>query len=434
MRRSLSFDQAPPLMAPLRYFLSAPLFAIAAAVLLFWQGPEALVSRWSPFTLALTHLLTLGLLAMSMIGALLQILPVVAGVVIPRSNLTAYAVHALLTCGTVLLASAFWWGQPILFKLALLFLGSAFGWLLSACAAGLWHSCETAPTATVEAIRMSIGALLITVTLGLSLASAFAWPLGLPLMLLTDLHVLWGLLGWTGLLVVGVAYQVIPMFQVTPMYPRPVTRWLAITLFILLALWSAAAVIFQGRAHWVRETLGALIMIGFSAFAVVTLYLLWKRKRPKPDATTLFWRSAMASLIGCAAIWLTQQAIEGRSLSITLGVMFIIGFGYATVNGMLYKIVPFLVWYHLQSTKAAERRAVPSVKDILPDSVAVKQFWSYLAALLLTIGATLWPAPLTAVAAIALGISSGWLWLNLFRATRVYMRIMRLEESALVKA
>lgn len=433
MQRSLSFDQAPPLAAPLRYFLSAPLFALTAAVLLFWQGPEALASRWSPFTLALTHLLTLGFLAMSMIGALLQILPVVAGVVIPRSNLTARGVHVLLTCGTVLLAGAFWWSQPILFKLALLFLGAAFGWFLSACAAGLWHACETAPTATVKAIRMSIAALMITILLGLSLASAFAWPLGLPLMLLTDLHVVWGLLGWVGLLVVGVAYQVVPMFQVTPLYPRPATRWLATTLFVLLMLWSAAAVILHGRPHWAREALGALILIGFTVFAATTLYLLWKRKRPKADATTLFWRSAMASLIGCGAIWLTQHAID-HSLSLTLGAMFIAGFGYATVNGMLYKIVPFLVWYHLQNTKAAERRAVPSVKDILPDSVAVKQFWCYQAALLLLIGATIWPAPLTAAAAIALGISSGWLWLNLFRATRIYVRIKRLADSPLVKA
>ncbi|OGB23557.1 MAG: hypothetical protein A3I66_11940 [Burkholderiales bacterium RIFCSPLOWO2_02_FULL_57_36] len=433
MQRSLSFDQAPPLTIPLRFFLSAPLFSLAAALLLLWQGPEALVSRWSPFTLALTHLLTLGFLAMSMIGALLQILPVVAGVVIPRPNLTARSVHALLSCGTALLAGAFWWSQPVLFKLALLFLGAAFAWLLAACATGLWRAYGTAPTATVSVIRLSIGALLVTVLLGMSLAGAFAWPLGLPLMLLTDLHVIWGLLGWIGLLVIGIAYQVIPMFQVTPLYPRSVTRWLATTLFLLLMLWSAAAIFFMDERHLTREILGGLILIGFTVFAVTTLYLLWRRKRPKPDATTLFWRTAMASLIGCAVIWLMQHAIDGRSLSITLGAMFIVGFGYSAVNGMLYKIVPFLVWYHLQNIMATERRAVPNVKDILPDRIAVKQFWSHLAALLLTIGATIWPAMLTSAAAIALGISSGWLWLNLFGAMRIYARVKRMANSSLVK-
>lgn len=40
--------------------------------------------RWSPATLALTHLITLGYLAMIMLGALLQILPVVLGVPVPQ--------------------------------------------------------------------------------------------------------------------------------------------------------------------------------------------------------------------------------------------------------------------------------------------------------------------------------------------------------------
>lgn len=58
----LSLDQAPGISTPLRFFLTAPLFAIVAAVLLLFTGPEILQDRWLPETLALTHLLTLGLL------------------------------------------------------------------------------------------------------------------------------------------------------------------------------------------------------------------------------------------------------------------------------------------------------------------------------------------------------------------------------------
>ena len=33
---SLSLDQAPPIGVPLRFFITAPLFAVAAALLLLW--------------------------------------------------------------------------------------------------------------------------------------------------------------------------------------------------------------------------------------------------------------------------------------------------------------------------------------------------------------------------------------------------------------
>src|SRR5690606_26068836 len=126
--------------------LTAPVFAIAAAVLLLWQGPAALVSRWSPATLALTHLMTLGFLALSMIGSLLQILPVVAGIEVPKPALAARAIHLLLTIGTLALSAAFLWQETLLFQVALASLAPGFGWLLIACWLGLRHAEETSAT------------------------------------------------------------------------------------------------------------------------------------------------------------------------------------------------------------------------------------------------------------------------------------------------
>src|SRR5512139_3650333 len=101
---ALSLSQAPPLSVPVRYFLTAPLFAAAAGlvVLLF---PEALLSRWTPATLAATHLLTLGFLAMTMFGALQQLLPVLTGSTIPRPRLFSAVIHLALTSGTLLLTA-----------------------------------------------------------------------------------------------------------------------------------------------------------------------------------------------------------------------------------------------------------------------------------------------------------------------------------------
>ncbi len=355
-----------------------------------------------------------------MIGALIQILPVVAGIALPRLQLTAGAVHALLITGTASLSAAFLLSQPVLFKLALLFLGLAFFWLLIACAVGLWRAHAPNATATVIAIRLAVIALLVTVILGVALGSTFAWPLALPLMLLTDLHVLWGLLGWV----------VVPMFQVTPVYPRQMSRWLAWTLFLLLVLWSCTAVVFQQEPHWISTALSLIILTGFVAFAATTLYLLWRRKRPKADATTLFLRTAMLSLLGCAVLWMVRPYFDHASSSLTLGILFIIGFAYSTINGMLYKIVPFLMWYHAQSIVRADSKNVLSIQKILPDRAAARQFWVHLAALLLLVGAAMWPALLARPAALALCLSAGWLGFNLYISVRSYRAYGRANRIA----
>ena len=425
MQRILSFDQAPPLSVPLRFFLTGPVFAIIAAILLFWNGPQALTSRWSPLTLALTHLLVLGFLASSMIGALIQILPVVAGVHLPRTQLTASAVHLLLTVGTAALATAFLLPHPLLFKLALLSLGSAFLWLLVVSVVGLWR--VPGASATLWAIRLALLALLATVILGATLASAFAWTFGLPLVDLTNLHARWGLLGWVGLLTIGVAYQVVPMFQVTPLYPSYLTRWLVPVMFFLLLTWTAVDVLTWQQPNGWNAAMSIFVALGFMLFGLTTLYLLWFRKRSKPDVTVMFWRTAMTSLIVCALLWIAgrflPQMVVAPSYSLFLGVLFVVGFGYSAINGMLYKIVPFLVWYHLQSA-ISKRGIVPNVKQILSDNITTRQFFSHLTALVILLAATLWPGILTHAGGLAFAVSSGWLLVNLIGATRLYQRIM----------
>jgi hypothetical protein len=429
MQRVLSFEQSPSLFLPLRYFLTAPLFLIAATLLLLWVGPDALSSRWSPFTLALTHLLTLGVLANTMIGALFQILPVVAGIEIPRPNLTATIVHAFLTIGTILLANAFWLVQPVLFQLAIVCLATAFGWLFIACAMGLWQTYASNASATVIAIRLAVVSLLMTVILGIAIASVFAWQINLPLLQLTDLHALWGLSGWVGLLVMGVAFQVIPMFQVTQLYPQWLTRSLTWGVFALLVLRSIATMTEQHV--FLTTALSACIMMAFVAFAWITLSLLWRRKRPKADPTTLFWRTAMASLIGSAIVWVIQSATDYPVTPITLGVLFIAGFALSAINGMLYKIVPFLLWYHAQSNAEPGNKSTMSIKKILPDSIAHKQFYAHVVALLLLVAATIWPN-MVRVAAVMLLVSTVWLEINLLNAVRLYLRARRI--SSFVRA
>lgn len=441
MRRNLALDASPTLAAPLRFLLNAPVFSLLASTSLLYAGPSAFATRWSAFTLAATHLLTLGVFASVMMGALMQILPVVAGVHVAAVRTSAVGIHALLTFGTLALATAFIRSDGKLFPIAALACGAAVLWFVGACAIGLARGAATGSGTQglrdiLRAIRLALVAVMIAVALGSVLAVSLARPVSLPITLrfigLTDAHLIWGLAGWIGLLTAGVAYQVIPMFQVTEPYPRCLTRAFAPVSFLALAL-ASLAMGFPRRLdpRWAAAL--ALLPLGmYSVFAVVTLALLHCRKRPEPDATTLYWRTSMISLVGSALIGIIASATRQPSLEVAVGVLLLVGTILSAINGMLYKIVPFLLWYHLQAALDIRSPVVPKVKAVLPDAHARAQFRAHLAALALMLAACAWPDALARPASLALGVSSAWLGVNVARALRCYRRAKR--EIASVRA
>ncbi|HCA26184.1 MAG TPA: hypothetical protein DEP05_00770 [Betaproteobacteria bacterium] len=416
----LSFEQAPPISVPFRFFLTAPLFLLLAAAVLAWRGPEVLMFRHLPASLAVTHLITLGVLAMVMCGALMQMMPVVAGSPICCARGVAATVHAGLTAGVLLLAAYFLWRAPLAGQLAWGFLVVALSVFLAALFHSLWR--VAARNATVAAIGFAVAALAVTAVFGLTLLLARLGAAGVPYSALAALHPLWGLLGWVGVLVVGVAYQVVPMFQLTPNYPPLLVRWLAGGVFAALGLRTAAQ-FFPGRGgEWLALAADAGLAVGVALFALTTLSLQHRRRRRKTDATVLFWRVSMAALLLAAAVWLGGRIFPGwRSQPMWLGVLTIAGFALAAINGMLYKIMPFLAWFHLSGILGGRRR-VPNMKELLPEARARGQFWTYVGSLGLMLGALAAPKILAYPAAALLAVNACWLWLNLWGAYRLYRR------------
>ena len=107
----LALERAPPIAVPLRFFLTAPLFLLAAGAVLVWSGPEALTWRGSPAALAATHFVTLGFMTMVMAGAMLQMLPVLAGAPVPHVETVAALVHVGLALGAAALGVGFLLGR-----------------------------------------------------------------------------------------------------------------------------------------------------------------------------------------------------------------------------------------------------------------------------------------------------------------------------------
>lgn len=421
----LSLEQAPPISVPFRFFLSAPLFLLLAALLLLVSGPQVLLSRWTPALLALTHLITLGFLSMIMIGALMQQLPVVAGAPMRRQLLVAWMVHIPLLAGTLMLVSGLLYSQTALLRLAIFPLGLAFSSFLVAAAGSL--SASQVHHATTRAMRFAGMSLALAAGLGITLAGTLGGYFNLPLNELVGLHVGWGLLGWVGLLVMGVAYQVVPMFQLTPAYPARLTRWLGGSVFLLLCGWSLAPQLPLPLATWGTSLTAAGLAIGFALFAGTTLYLHKKRRRKLVDVTLRFWRTGMLSLLAAIALWttahLTSAIADDPRYPIALGILFMFGFAISVVIGMLYKIVPFLVWLHLQSRLPRDKPA-PNMKQIIPDHGSRRHWWMHMATLLLLLGSMAWPQ-LVYPAGLSLGLASCMLWLNLLAATRLYRQLAR---------
>lgn len=240
----MSLEQVPPLAAPLRFFLTAPLFALLAGGAIAWLGPAALASRWTSAAVALTHLLTLGFITMVACGAVLQMLPVLSGVSAPHPRLVAGVVHPLLSLGTIAFAAG------LLLAPWLLMLGAVSVTIALATFVAVFgfafRRLHFAANATVRAMGLAIAALGVAIILGLLRALAYAR--GVPASpVLTTVHLGWGLFGWVGLLIVGVAYQVVPMFQVTPEYPLVLRRWLPIGLWVTLVVWSATLALGAAR-------------------------------------------------------------------------------------------------------------------------------------------------------------------------------------------
>jgi hypothetical protein len=423
MQALLAFEQSPRLSAPLRFFLTAPLFGILAGALLLWSGPDLLASRWTPGALALTHLITVGFMLQVMLGALLQLLPVVAGANMAHPLRIARVVHAALTLGALTLAAAFLSYRPWLFGVAALLLGIGVLVFVTSAARALLGVAST--HATVAGLKLALLGLTATLALGLVMAVALAGSLNLPLLSLTTAHLGWGLLGWGGVLVAAVAYVVVPMFQLTPAYPDRFMRHFAPLAIGIMTLWTVTEL-----ADWSAPSglLATAATVAGASLAGITLIVTRRSKRARLDPTQLCWRLATLCTLVASALWLASGLItpleQWPAWPLLWGVLVLFGGFVSVMVGMLYKIVPFLIWLHLRNLGRGKVSA-PNMKQVLAESDMRQHLWLHALALAVLLLAVVWPDWLVYPAGLALIASQAWLLRNLLRAMRVYRGHLR---------
>jgi hypothetical protein len=264
--------------------------------------------------------------------------------------------------------------------------GSAFGNL---------HHCQPDQpgylhNATKTAILLSILALGGAIAFGLMLAHGYANGSLLPYDKLATVHINLSLGGWVLLLIIGVSYQVVPMFQLTPNYPKWLGASLTPAIFIVLVL-NLFSLLPESRPHWVAIAGQSMFWFLAGCFAVATLKMQSKRRRRVADATLSFFRMGMLALLCAALFALASLFFPAIDRLVTLSaVLFILGFAMSLINGMLYKIVPFLVWFHL--FRGGVKRGVPNMKEIIPELWMWRHLWLHRGTLLAALLAPWWIA------------------------------------------
>ena len=203
-----------------------------------------------------------------MLGALIQILPVVAGAHLPQPRLLAAVVHPALNLGVLSLALGFLQGASTWMYAAAVFLVIALGVFIAASGWALWRVPSTSPS--IRGLKIALLALLITVVSGvyMLLALAGGWPIVLDRV--ANLHAGWGLGGWSAILLAAVAYVVVPMFQLTPGYPARLAWWFPRLVFLALLLWSVGALM---GVEWLVTVARVLLVLTTGGFVIATLLL-----------------------------------------------------------------------------------------------------------------------------------------------------------------
>jgi hypothetical protein len=306
--------------------------------LLFGSGIE---SRLYLEAIAITHILTLGFFTHVMFGSLFQMVPVIIAVPYKNVEFRAKMILITLNIGIFSFVLSFLFNLKVLSHVAMLFLGVTLIYFAIYSFLTVIKTVDknaTAKTFLFAFIFLALGTVLAILAIleydGLFGGIRFG-----------DIHLSFMFFGWLFMLVSGVSYKVIPMFYVAKEYPSFMKNYFYIIVsFLLLLILISTVLDYQEVLKYLKVSLSFATIL----FALTTIKILKNRKRARGETTINLWYFSMVNLAFGSIIWIVSILFE-KDLDILLGAVFGIGFAFAIINAMLYKIVPFLTWFHLSS-------------------------------------------------------------------------------------
>lgn len=406
-RQPLS-DNAPSIGVPLRFMLTG-LLALLAGMIWLVCSPRLLATyHYNQYVIAVTHLFVLGWICSIVMGAMYQLVPVALETRLHSERLARwqFVFHAVGFIGMVWMFSAWNLKQvghfgAVLAVGVLLFVYNIARTLLKV---PRWNVTATAVTAALSWVLFAITAGLSIAAAKLSYELAAASPSSGPMGVLVHglkslagfvahfdqisamhAHAHLGVVGFFTLMIVGVSYKLIPMFTLSELQSPRRARRSVVLLNIGLA---GAFITILLRSRW--KLAFALVLIAALAFYARELAaILRARKRHALDWGIRYFLTAVAvliplSLLSLALSWpglpLTQFTGQMENLYGFLG---LIGFVTFAIVGMLYKIIPFLVWFGVYSRQIG-RAQVPSLADMYSTRLQAIGYWTFLSGLAVT--------------------------------------------------
>lgn len=375
-------DQQPPMTVPLWHFLVGLGFLVLGAVL----GVGLLVDiPLAHARLVHVHLLLVGWVCVTIMGAMTQFVPVWSGIELHSRRLATWqlrlVVAGLLGFVTALSTSRPAWTLP-------------FGLLMLA---GFWtfvyNVFRTLPRAgefdvTERHFAIALAFFLVVTALGpllaLNLTTGFLAHSGLTPQAILKTHATLAVFGAVLTTVLGALYQLGTMFTQTELHGIDIPlRYLEEATYptgvVLLSAGRLLDVALVG-------TLGGLfVLTGLTAFAVVLARKLYEMQ---VAWTPMHRRYAVVSpaLVLWAALTLPVWLREPLTASVLFGAesgrhLLFLGVVGFVVFGTLYHIVPFVVWVHRYSDQLGFEN-VPMVDDLYDDRIAAAEFLLLVAGML----------------------------------------------------
>ncbi|MBE0514478.1 MAG: hypothetical protein IBX42_05940 [Sulfurimonas sp.] len=369
----LSVDQAPPISAPLRFFLTAPLFAILAGILILFSDAAALTSRHSMEAIVITHAITIGFLSFVMFGALTQMLPVLAGVKIAKVDLVSKISYIFLLTGTLCMIFGLWLNISILLLAASVLLGGGFLLIIISMLAAFKNVINF--TASIRAIITGLVFALFITLIGVHLLASYGiGRFSDSHLLFANVHSVWAIFGFAGVLIIGVTFHILPMFYVAPKFKRFCKQRVVWLISMGLLLWLLLNLFFDSYAVAAKIWIATF----FWAFATTVYIKLNARRRKVSDVTIWYWRSAAVFMTLGTFSWVINDFFNAEYI-VVVSIFIGGGFIFSIMSGMLYKIVPFLIWFHLN---AKGYMSIPTMNEMVNKKLATAQFVLFIVSLI----------------------------------------------------
>lgn len=392
---------------PFRYFGAAVVFQVAAWAMLFAYSNEFISfdGGLGPI-FAGVHLVTLGVLAMTAVGATLQLLPVATRQPV-RSIAAAKLLWWLLVPGVALFAAG-----AAAFAPQTMAIGATLAALALAIYAVLLAANLLGARGMKGVVAHGWGALACLVLLaatGVVLAARYEYGLALDYDAFRGAHLVLASYGFMGLLAVGLSNFLLPMLAVAPAPPAQIAY------AVLAAAIAAIVASIAGFAF-----IAALLGLAAAATHVVSLErALRARLRPALGPGFVLVRVAWGCLLASLAVaLLIALDLAPPRAALVFGLLVVPGWLLTFLLGVLQRIVPFLASVHASTTS----RGTPLISALTPAPLLAGHQVLHLAALAALFAAALTGEAWLAHAGAAAGLAGAVVFAAFFAFVIVKVR------------